>query len=101
MLCIRKSPVAEKFMDRREWEVPGFPFKFFYLKASQNAEREPFSLSLISGIEKVRIVELGEGGGESQDFQSKLSCLKVPKHFLEEPFYAVFQNNSSSEKVFR
>ena len=62
MLCIRKSPVAEKFMDRREWEVPGFPFKFFYLKASQNAEREPFSLSLISGIEKVRIVELGEGG---------------------------------------
>ena len=92
MLCFRKIPVAKKFMDKREGEVSRFPFKFFYLKASKNAVEEPFSLSLSSGIEKVRIGELGEGGGESQDFQSILSCLKVPKHFVEEPFYAVFQN---------
>ena len=77
-----------------------FLSKTFCRTVSKNAVEEPFSLSLSSGIEKVRIVELGEGG-ESQDFQSKLSCLKVPKHFLEEPFYAVFQNNSGSEKVFR
>ena len=52
MLCFRKIPVAKKFMDKREGEVSRFPFKFFYLKASKNAEREPFSLSLISDIEK-------------------------------------------------
>ena len=38
--------------------------------------------------------------GDCQDLPSKLSCLKVPKHFVEEPFYAVFQKFSCSEKVF-
>ena len=27
-------------------------------------------------------------------------CLTVPKHFEEEPFYAVFQKISGSEKVY-
>ena len=72
MLCIRKSPVAEKFMDRRVWEVPGFPFKFFYLKASQNAEREPFSLSLISGIENNWM--RGWGGVSRLSLESFLSA---------------------------
>ena len=78
MLCIREFPVAKKFMDKREGEVSRFPFKFFYLKASQNAEREPFSLSLISGIEKNWM----RGWGECQDFPLKVSCLPVPKTFI-------------------
>ena len=40
------------------------------------------------------------GGGEYQDFPSKIFCLTVPKHFVEEPFYAVFQKISGSEKVY-
>ena len=27
-------------------------------------------------------------------------CLTVPKHFVEEPFYAVFQKISGSEKFY-
>ena len=51
---------------------------------SENAVWEPFSLSLISGFEKVRKRELGGGGGRGEclDFPSKLSCLKVPKNFV-------------------
>ena len=40
-----------------------------------------FSVSLISGIEKVWI-----RGGEYQDFPSKNICLTVPKIFVGEPF---------------
>ena len=55
----------------------------------------PFSVSLISGTENDWIRE-----GEYQDFPSKNYSLTVPKHFVEEPFYAVFQNISGSQKVY-
>ena len=71
MLCIRNIPVAKKFMDKREGEVSRFPFKFFCLKVSKNAEGEPFSLSLFSGIEKVRIGDLR--GGSAKIFRT--NCL--------------------------
>ena len=38
--------------------------------------------------------------GECQDFPTKFFCLLVPKHFVEEPFYAVFQKTSCGEKVY-
>ena len=38
-------------------------------------------------------------GGGNHDFPSKLFRLTVPKHFVEEPFCAVFQKISGSEKV--
>ena len=63
MLCIRKFPVARKFMDKGEVEVSRFPLKFFCLKVSKNAEREPFTVSLTSGIEKNWM--RGWGGGRS------------------------------------
>ena len=40
------------------------------------------------------------GGGWYQDVPSKIFCLTVPKHFVEEPFCAVFQKYSGSEKVY-
>ena len=43
----------------------------------------------------------GEGGKEHHSFLSKIFCLTVPKHFAEEPFYAVFQKISRSQKVIR
>ena len=82
MLCIRKFPVAKKFIDKREGEVSRFPLNFFCFKVSKNAEREPFSVSLISGIEKKWMRGWGGGERECQDFPSKISCLPVPKNFV-------------------
>ena len=42
---------------------------------------EPFSVSLITGTEKVWI-----RGGEHQDFPSKIFCLTVPKVFVGQSF---------------
>ena len=85
MLCFRKTLVAKKFMDKWEGEVSRFPSKIFCLTAPKNATGEPFSLSLISGIEKVWMRWCG-GGGEFQNFPSKISCLTVPKNFVGQPF---------------
>ena len=38
--------------------------------------------------------------GEYQTFPLKIFCLTVPKHFVDEPFYAVFQKISGTEKVY-
>ena len=61
----------------------------------RNFVGNPLSVSLLSGAEKVWIRERGE----YQDFLSKISCLTVPKNFVGEPFCAVFQKISGSEKV--
>ena len=37
--------------------------------------------------------------GSYQDFPSKLLCLAMPKPFVEEPFFAVFQKFPGSERV--
>ena len=42
----------------------------------------------------------GGGGRENHDFLSKNLCLPVPKNFVGEPFCAVFQKISGSEKVY-
>ena len=52
-------------------------------------------MSLISGIGKNLCFR-----GLCHDFPSKIFCLTVPKHFVEEPFYAVFQKSSGGEKVY-
>ena len=39
------------------------------------------------------------GRGEYQDFPSKFLCLTVPKNFVGEPFCAVFQEVSVSQKA--
>ena len=82
MLCFRKFSVAKKFMDKGGggWGVSRFCSEFFCLTVPKNAIGEPFSLSLISGIEKVWM--RGWGGGGCQDFPSKISCLTVPKNFV-------------------
>ena len=71
-------------MDKREGEVSRFPSKIFCITVPKNAAGEPFSLSLIPGIEKVWMRVWG-GGGE-YFFPSKIFCLTVPKIFVGEPF---------------
>ena len=39
-------------------------------------------------------------GGGIYVFPLILFCLRVPKHFLEQPFCAACQENSGSEKVY-
>ena len=69
-------------MDKREGEVSRFPSEIFCLTVPKNAVGEPFSLSLISGIEKNWM----RGGGVCQDIPSNISCLTVPKKAVGEPF---------------
>ena len=58
MLCFRKFPRAEKFMDqRRGGEYQAFPSKKFCLTVPKNFVKEPFSVSLFSGIEKFYALE--------------------------------------------
>ena len=57
-----------------------FPWKSFRLTVPKIFLGEPFSISLISGTEKVWI------RGEYQDFPSKIFCLTVPKIFVGESF---------------
>ena len=65
MLCFRKFPRAKKFMDqRRGGEYQPFPSKIFCLTVQKFSFGKPFSVSLISGIEKVWI-RGGRGGGVS------------------------------------
>ena len=53
---------------------------------TKKAVGEPFSLSSISGIEKVWMRRLGGGGAECQFFPSNISCLKVPEKFVGQTF---------------
>ena len=52
MLCFRKFLVAKKFMDKKGGEYHNFPSEYFCLTVPKNFVGEPFSVSLISGIEK-------------------------------------------------
>ena len=78
----------------RRGEYQNFTSKIFCLTLPKNFVGEPFSVSLVSGIEKFLCF-----GGLCHDFSSKIFCLTVPEHFVEEPFCAVFQKISVSEKV--
>ena len=48
--CFRKLEVSKNFMHNRGYHK--FPSKIFCLKVPKNFVKEPFSASLISGIEK-------------------------------------------------
>ena len=63
----------------------------------KNFVGEPFSVSLISGIEKSYA---SEGYVTIFPIFRRKFFVSVPKHFVEEPFYAVFQKISGSEKVY-
>ena len=52
MLCFRKVPVTKNFMDQKGGGVSNFLSKIFCLTKPKNFVGEPFSVSLISGIEK-------------------------------------------------
>ena len=74
-----------------------FRRKIFCLTVPKNLVREPFSVSLISGMGKFFASEVNV---TIFDFLSKFFCLTVPKNFVGEPFSAVFHKFLGSEKVY-
>ena len=73
-----------------------FQSKIFWVTVPENFVGESFTVAIISRIEKVRI----RGGGEVTRFSIDFFCPTVPKKIVGEPFCAVFQENSSSDKVY-
>ena len=71
--------------------------KFLSHSAENFCRGESFSVSLISGIEKLYT---SEGYVTIFDFLSNFFCLPGPKNLVGEPFCAVFQGISASEKVY-
>ena len=82
MLCFRKFPVAKKFMDKRGGgKYPDFPSKVFCLTVPKIFVGEPFSVSLIWGVEKICDSE-----GYVTIFLRIVFCLTVPKNSVAESF---------------
>ena len=76
--------------------VSRFTVEEFLSHTAEISVGESFTVALVSGIEKVWIRKRRE----YRDFPSKNFCLTLPKNFLGEPFCAVFQKFSGSEKVY-
>ena len=75
--CFTKLLVSKSFMDKRGGrEYHDFPSKFFCLTVTRIFVGEPFSVSLISGIEIFMPMR-----GFSR-FSIKICCLTVPKNFV-------------------
>ena len=93
LLFFTKFSVVKKFMHRSGVEYQEFPSKTFCLTVPRNFVGKPFSVSLLSGAEKVWIRERVE----NQDFPSKTFCLTVPRNFVGRPFSVSLL--SGAEKV--
>ena len=95
----QKISGSEKFFASEKGEgVSRFSVESFLSDSAENFSRgESFSVSLISGIEKFYASEVYV---TIFDFLSKFFCLTVPKNLVGEPFCAVFQKISGSEKVY-
>ena len=95
MRCFRKRSVAKKIIHKRRGRVPRLFVEIYLSRKVEEFHRESFSVSLISGIQKVRDKRVGG----NQDFPSKLVCLAVAKNFVAKPSCVVFQKISGSGKV--
>ena len=74
-------------------EYLDFPPKIFCLRVPNNFVGKPFSVSVISDIEKIFCLRR-----LSHDFLSKNFCLTVPKLFVGKRFCALVQKSSGRKK---
>ena len=86
LLCFRKFPVAEKFMDKRREGESRLSTDNFCLPVPKNFVGESFTVSLVRVSKNVR----DNSGDGNHDFLSKLFSLTVSNQFIEEPFSVVF-----------
>ena len=80
-MLFQKISGSEKVYGLERGEYQGFPSKVFCLTVPKNFVGEPFSVSLISGVEKIRASE-----GYVTIFRRIFFCLTVPKNSVGEPF---------------
>ena len=95
LCCVSEKLRSRKSLWIRRGEYHHFLSNIFCLTVPEKFVGEPFSKSPVSGIEKIYASD-----GYVTIFYQKVFCLTVPERFVEEPFFAVFQKNSSSEKVY-
>ena len=97
MLCIRKFLVAKKFTDKR-WGVSRFCVENVFCHRAEKIGRGILMCCVSENFWWRK--SLWIKGGEYQGFASKIFCVTVPKNLVGEPFCAVFQKFSGSEKVY-
>ena len=85
--------MSKKFVDMWGWsEYHKFLSDFFCLTTPKNFKKKPSTVALVLGIE----ISYDKGGYVT--ISCRFFCLAVPKKFVEEPFCAVFQESSVSQK---
>ena len=92
----QKISGSKKFMHEKGGRrVSRFPVENFFVSRCQKNCRGTLWPVIIFGYRKILCFR-----GLCHDFPSKVFFLTVPKHFAEEPFYAVFEKISGSAKVY-
>ena len=61
-------------------------FRIFFVSQCRKIRKGPLWCFTNFGYRKCLDERLGGGGGECQDFPSKISRLTVPKNFVGQPF---------------
>ena len=89
LLCLRKNLVSRIFMHKRGRGITVLR-RIFISHSTETFRRG--TLQCFRNFLVSKHVKYDKGGGY-QDFPLKLFCLTVPKHFVEERFCAVFQEN--------
>ena len=88
----------QKGLGKTGGQYQNLPSKFVCLTVPKiSVEENPLVFQFFSGIEKFFA---SEGYVTVFDFMSKIFCPTVTKLSVGEPFCAVFQENSGSEKVY-
>ena len=82
-------------MVKRGGGVPRFSVEIFLSHSAEKFRRETLACVIHFGYRKFLCFR-----GLCHDFPSKIFFLKVPKNFVGEPFGAVLQKHSGSEKVY-
>ena len=94
MQCLTKFPVAKKFRDKRGG-VSRYSVEKPFSQSSKNVAGESFTVSLISGFStNVR----DKRNGEASRFSAEIFLSHSAEYFVGQPFCAVFQKFSVSEK---
>ena len=75
-----------------------FFVEFFVSQYQETLQGNPSMLCFRKILLTKKFMDKREG--EVSRFPSKIFCLRMPKHFVEEPFCAVFQKISVSENVY-
>ena len=83
-------------MDKTGGESIKFYRRILLAHTAEISVGESFTVALVSGIEKVWITKRRE----YRHYIPKIFCLTVQKNFVCEPFCAVFQKISGSQKIY-